>query len=87
MSNKIKGYIICESASEPEIPVVVNESGTDNKRVIIKATLQDSDVMNRNKRIYPKDVLVEGLNSEYIQERLATRTWFGEAGERVACLK
>jgi len=81
MDNKIKGYIICESASEPELPVIVNNSSTDNKRVIIKTTLQDADIVNRNKRIYPKDVLVEGLNSEYIKERLATKTFFGEAGE------
>jgi len=75
---KIKGFLICESVSEPQIPVIVSNS--KNNRVIIKTTLQDADVQNRNKRIYPKSVLENGLQSDYVKERLATKTWFGEAG-------
>ena len=78
MNNNIKGYIICESSTEPEVPVVV--SNNDSSRVIIKTTLQDADMPNRNKRMYPKIVLEKGLQAEYVKERLATKTWFGEAG-------
>ena len=75
---KIKGYIICESPSIFTEPTVVQNSSCG--RVIIKTTLQDADVRNRNKRIYPKEVIQKGLESDYVRERLATKTFYGEAG-------
>ena len=75
---KIKGYIICESATRPVEPDIVKAN--DVKRIIIKTTLQEADEINRNKRLYPKDVISEGLESNYVKERIATRTFFGEAG-------
>ena len=72
MDNKIKGYIINESPSVMMQPEIASESKCG--RVIIKATLQDADARNRNKRIYPKEVLDKGLHSEYVQERIRTKT-------------
>lgn len=83
--NEVKGYIICESPSFFNQPEIIKDIKPDSKnngvnRVRIKTILQDADNLNRNKRIYPKSVLVNGLNSEYVKERLATKTWFGECG-------
>lgn len=77
MDKKVTGYIINESPvmSTPEI-LKPGPCG----QVRIKAVLQDADARNRNKRIYPKSVLEKALQSEYVKERLATRTFFGEAG-------
>ena len=80
MNNKIKGFLISEGTTVPETPVIVSEAEKGKHRTIISATLQDADVPNRNKRMYPLSVLKRGLESEYIRERLATKTWFGEAG-------
>ena len=71
---KIKGFLISEGTTIPDTPVVVSEA-EGRHRVIIKTTLQDADVPNRNKRMYPLSVLKNGLRSEYVQERLATKTW------------
>lgn len=76
-NGNLKGYIICESGSIAEKPTIISQKGDS---VIIKVTLQDSDAPNRNKRIYPKSVLEKAIQSEYIQERLATKTFYGEAG-------
>ena len=78
MDNQIKGYIINESPSVMTQPEIVSESKCN--RVVIKTTLQDADARNRNKRIYPKSVLDKGLHSEYVQERIRTKTFYGEAG-------
>lgn len=77
MDNQIKGYIINESPSVMTQPEIVSESKCN--RVVIKTTLQDADARNRNKRIYPKSVLDKGLHSEYVQERIRTKTFYGEA--------
>lgn len=42
--------------------------------------LQSASRPNRNGRIYPKAVLEKALNAPHIRERLATNTWYGEAG-------
>ena len=73
---KLKGYIICESPSIFTEPKIVD--GGSCGRVKIRTTLQDADVRNRNKRIYPKDVIQKGLDSEYVQERLSTKTFYGK---------
>jgi len=78
-NNKIKGFLISEATTIPETPVVISEA-EGKHRTIIKTNLQDADVSNRNKRMYPKSVLEHGLESEYVRERLATKTWYGEAG-------
>lgn len=77
-TKKETNYLICESM-EFQQPEIV---GKDNKtgRVVIQVTLQDADVRNRNKRIYSKKVLENGLANPYVQERLATKSWYGEAG-------
>lgn len=77
-SPAMKGYLICETTNFDSKPMIV--SSPKSNRVVIKTTLQDADVRNRNKRVYPKSVLQNGLNSEYVRERIATKTFFGEAG-------
>lgn len=73
----MKGYIICETGNLENKAEIVKEIGPE-KRVLIKATLQEADVKNRNERIYPKSVLAEGLSSEYVTERIKTGTFFGK---------
>lgn len=78
MHKKRVNYIICESM-DAQTPEIVGRNKTTG-RVIIQVTLQDADVRNRNKRIYSKKVLENGLASEYVQERLRTKSWYGECG-------
>lgn len=42
--------------------------------------LQEADRPNRNGRVYPKAVLEKALNSAYVRERIATKTFYSEAG-------
>jgi hypothetical protein len=77
MAQKLKGYLISETSTFSQ-PTIVSSSKSN--RVTIKTTLQDADVKNRNRRIYPKSVIQAGLNSDYVKERIATKTFFGEAG-------
>lgn len=74
---KVKGYLMSESSVLSAPTVVSDKSG---EPTIIKAILQEGDIENRNKRIYPTDVIKKGLTSEYVQERLKTKSWYGEAG-------
>jgi hypothetical protein len=48
--------------------------------LIIKANLQGANEVNRNNRRYSKNVLQEAINTPYIQERLKSKTLYGEAG-------
>lgn len=70
-------YIIQESAQVSELK---NIQKTPLGTIRFVAVLQEANRVNRNKRIYPKDVLVEALNSAYVQEKIKTHSFFGEAG-------
>lgn len=72
--------------------VILNESGTLSSVSISKrnentiefiAILQEAARPNRNGRIYPKQVLEQALNAPYVQERLRTNSWFGEANHPI----
>lgn len=80
MSENVKGYIICEGATEGEVPKIVSNNDMSVK---IKTTLQTADIQNRNKRIYGKNIISEGLQADFIQERLRTKSWYGECGHPV----
>ncbi len=69
-------YIIYESAVESPIGSVVSNGNV----VEFTATLQEADVKNRNGRIYPKQVIMDGIKNPVIQEKLRTHTLFGECG-------
>jgi hypothetical protein len=76
---QIKGYLITESYENPIQPEIVNQNKKTGS-ITISTSLQDADTVNRNKRVYSKQVLSNGLQSDYVQERLRTKTWYGEAG-------
>lgn len=70
-------YIIHESAITSPV-----ENIREVRPGVVEFTtvLQEADAKNRNGRIYPKDVVDAGIRSPYVQERLRTKTLFGEAG-------
>jgi len=76
MADKIKGYIISEETTSSN-PVILSDKPT---ATIFETILQDGDKPNRNKRVYPTSVLKKAFENDYIKERLATKTWYGEAG-------
>jgi len=80
-NEKVKGYIISE-AEYSATPKVLNDAS--GKPTVFETILQEGDIKNRNTRIYPTSVIQNGLNSEYVQERLATHSWVGEAGHPLA---
>lgn len=44
----------------------------------MECILQDADSPNRNGRVYPKKVLENALNAQFIKEKIATNSWLGE---------
>lgn len=80
MAQKVVGYlVVSEGASEPigEQKVV---SRSKDGPVVIEAWLQDGKKPNRNKRFYSESVLREAISTPFVQERLRTKTLYGEAG-------
>ena len=73
----MKNFIIQESAISHDIR---NIEKTPLGTIRFIAVLQEADRCNRNKRIYPKQVLAEAIQSDYIKERLRTNSLYGEAG-------
>jgi hypothetical protein len=80
-NESIVGYVFHESViNEADMrSVKKNPNGT----VRIEAVLQEASLPNRNGRIYPKNVLEEALRSGFIQEKLTTNSWAGEANHPV----
>lgn len=74
--NNTEGFVVCEefTASTPSI------LADDNRSITFEAILQEADAPNRNKRIYGKDVLSEGLNNPTVREKIANKCFYGEAG-------
>lgn len=68
--------IIYESAQFGDVNI--QKKNNDVLEAIV--ILQEANKPNRNGRVYPKAVLEKALNAPNIQERLATKTWYGEAG-------
>lgn len=73
------GYVINESTSPFMKPKIIKPNRNID-RVFIETVLQDANVQNRNRRIYTKDAIQFGLNSDYVRERIEGETWMGEAG-------
>lgn len=78
MPKKIKLFMINESSLVSDYKIL-NES-TETGSIIIEAVLQTAGKPNRNGRIYPKSVLVEGVGAPHIQELINANSWVGEAG-------
>ena len=79
MADTIAAYIINESRGPETTPGILEV----NKHICkFKVdTMQEGDVVNRNSRIYPYNLLEEGLkNNPIINERLDTRTLYCEIG-------
>lgn len=76
------GSIILEGATTAEDTVIID--GTRSKRVIAESTLQDTDVENRNHRVYAKADLEPEIYGERIQELIAAKQMRGEMGHPLA---
>ena len=85
------GYIICESGIVENVKTeIIREDSVDTvsaegepikkRRIVAQTILQTADVINRNRRIYPKAELFPQLESERIQQLLAHKQMFGESG-------
>jgi hypothetical protein len=72
---------LSQSASSSSKPSIIKETDKD---VLFKACLQEGDLLNRNKKIYPAAVVEAALREEHIQTQLRTGTWFGEANHPLA---
>lgn len=77
-SNKIIGNIILEGAVTAEDSVIIDGKGS--KRVQAQATLQDLDVVNRNRRIYAKADMAPEINGPRMQELIKAKSMLGECG-------
>jgi hypothetical protein len=79
--DQAKAYMISEDVTTSTPKIVSDKSG---QPTVIEVVLQEGDVANRNKRIYPTSVLKAGLATDYVQERLRTKSWVCEAGHPLA---
>lgn len=73
----MRNFIIQESAT---ISPITNVEETSLGTLKFVAVMQEANKPNRNKRIYDKENLDRAIHSEYITERLAGGTLYGEAG-------
>jgi hypothetical protein len=58
-------------------PVEVLDESTNKKRMFIEGIFMQSNVVNRNHRIYPKEILAREAN-RYIHENVSNRRAYGE---------
>ena len=70
------GYYLAENTSGFNDPVVKHHT---KNYLRIETVLQDGGVVNRNKRLYPTEVIEEASRAPFVRDRLASKTWFGEA--------
>ena len=77
-SNKVIGNIILEGAVTAEDSIIID--GKNSKRVQAQATLQDLDVINRNRRIYAKADMAPEINGPRMQELIRAKSMMGECG-------
>ena len=77
MANPVIGNIILEGATTVEDSVITNGNG---KRLEAEGTLQDTDVENRNKRIYAKADLFPEINGARMTELIKAKQFCGEYG-------
>lgn len=73
---QVVGYIFHESTVCEEVRSF-QETGTGSLRMVV--VLQEAEIPNRNKRIYSRKIIQEGLDGAHVKERLAKKTWLGEA--------
>jgi hypothetical protein len=73
---EVIGYVINEDlVSEHELR---NVKPISKNVVRMTAVLQEANLPNRNKRIYSKEAINEGITSDYIREKLKTRSLISE---------
>jgi len=75
--NNIEGFLIVEDSSVSSLPQILADN---NRSVMVEVVLQEAETPNRNGRIYARDALFNALNGPMIQEKLAKKTFYGEAG-------
>lgn len=71
----MKTYILNEAAFTAPVSISAKKANS----IEFITTLQEADAPNRNGRVYPKKVLESGLAAPYVQERLRTVSFIGEA--------
>lgn len=74
MPDEVIGYLLYEAvALESEVDV----THRDRDSVRFRAILQDF-VLNRNKRLYEREMLERAFAAPHIQELIKARAWYGE---------
>ena len=76
MSGQVVCHYIAEQTSSFHDPEIKKRG---RNYVTIEAVLQDGDVQNRNRRVYPSEVIQEAADGKHVRERLESKTWYGEA--------
>ena len=69
-------YLINESTSKVTNPSIIASTAED---ITFRACMQEGDMLNRNNKIYPANILEAASKEPLIQTQLATKTWYGEA--------
>jgi hypothetical protein len=74
-------YGIVESPSVTETQKILKRKEYPNGlfSVVVEATLQEAEAVNRNTRRYRKNLIDEAMRHPFVTENMRTRNWFGEA--------
>lgn len=72
------GFFLLQERTEPDYVKTIINDDKKNSIVVYETILQDYRP-NRNKRKYGRKLLESALNSDVIKEKIATKSFFGEA--------
>lgn len=77
-NEKLIGYILSDvSTGRMEIkPKILSRT---DKSITFETILQEGNKVNRNNRVYPTNIIEEGLKAKHITEQVVTNNWAGES--------
>lgn len=79
--SEVVAYLIMEASTDPVRPQnlqVFDKNGLFYLKFL--ATLQEFNMLNRNRRVYESQAMMMSLRAPHILELMANRSWCGEAG-------
>lgn len=74
-------YMIQESFGDANVQITESANSKKNRGLQFNATWQTAELPNRNKRVYKKSAMVEGINA--VQPRVKNRRFFNEMSHPV----
>lgn len=78
--NPVIGYYVAENTSGFVVPEIKEK----NKMFLVIETILQDFTLNRNKRVYTRNLLEQSLKDPAILEMKQMKSWYGEAGHPIS---